>query len=463
MRSVMACVLMLVLVVIAAPTARADETIIIQVNHGLLLKVRNSERVVVATPEIADVNLITRNELMIIAKKVGETTISVWDARGFTTYRVVVVSTPAPDIAKALSEALQNPGIQVKVIGDTVVLDGTVRTQVDKTRAESIASAFGKRVVSLLTVEQPPAAPVSAAQVLEARVRDALKDLPVVIKALDDTTVLIEGTVATQAELTRIEAITKALAKSVVLLVRIRNPRQIRVDTFIAEIDRQALRQMGVEWGGGNATDLLTDPYVFHFGNLNQDWPTTPLQLLIARLRLLEQRGVARTLANPRLVVQEGRLAKLLVGGEVPIPVVSADRTVSILFKEFGIRLEFKPIVEAGDTLAMELKTEVSSLDFANAIVASGFIIPTIRSRRVETMLSIRPGEFLVLGGLIQREESQNVQKIPILGDIPILGALFRSVRFQRGESELIIFVSPTFVTPTREQPALPKEEPSSP
>ena len=81
----------------------------------------------------------------------------------------------------------------------------------------------------------------------------------------------------------------------------------------------------------------------------------------------------------------------------------------------------------------------------------------------METMLSIRPGEFLVLGGLIQREESQNVQKIPILGDIPILGALFRSVRFQRGESELVIFVSPAFVAPTREPPPLPKEEPSSP
>lgn len=105
----------------------------------------------------------------------------------------------------------------------------------------------------------------------------------------------------------------------------------------------------------------------------------------------------------------------------------------------------------------------MSSLDFANAIVAAGFVIPTIRKREVQTMVIMRPGEFLVLGGLIQRDVSQNVQKIPILGDIPILGALFRSTQFQRGETELVIFVSPSIIAPTPQAPPVPPEPSVSP
>ncbi len=470
MRSTMAIVLMVMLTMIVAPNVSADETLTIQVNHGLLLKVRNAERVVVAAPDIADVNLITRNELMIIAKKIGETTISVWDARGFTTYRVVVISGPVPDVAKAVTEALREPNVQVKVVGEAVVLEGRVKTEAEKARAESIASGFGKKVVNLLTVEQPTTPPLSATQVLEAQLREAFRELPVVVKVIDKDTVLIEGTVANQLEFRRLEAIAKALVKNAVLLVRMREPMQIQVTTFFAEIDRQALRQIGVEWGGlrpvsggalGTDPAITIDPFTFHFGNLGQSWPTTALQLLIARLTLLESRGLSRTLANPRLIVLEGRAAKLLVGGEVPIPVLGSDGRVTIIFKEFGVRVELKAIVEAGEAMTLDLKTEVSSLDFANAIIAAGFRIPTIKSRRVETVLSMRPGEFLVMGGLIQREESQTVQQIPVLGDIPILGALFRSVRFQRGETELVIFVSPTIVMPTREQPQLPAPAPS--
>jgi len=455
MRSSIALVILFTLTLALAPIVRAGETLIVQLNHGMLVKVKNLERVVVAAPDIADVNVITRNELMIIAKRLGETTINIWDARGLTTYLVVVTAGAVADPSKALSDILREPNVQVKVVGDTVILEGSVKTDADKARAESIASAFGKRVVSLLTVEQPSPPPPPATQVLEERLREALKDFPVTVKVLKEDTVLIEGTVTTDSDLKRIEAIAKALAKNVILLVRMREPLQILVDAFVAEVDREALRQIGVEWGGGNVTDLLTDAFAFHFGNLGQDWPTTPLQLLVARLRLLESRGLARTLANPRVTVQEGKPAKLLIGGELPIPVLT-PLGISVIFKEFGVRLEFKATAEAGDLLTLDLKTEVSSLDFSRAIVAAGFNIPSLRSRRVETVVSMRPGEFLVIGGLIQREESQSIQKVPLLGDIPILGALFRSVRFQRGETELVIFVSPSVVKPTKEQPKAP-------
>ncbi len=462
MRSMLILALALVLLIAMAPTVRADETLTLQVNNGLLVKVRNAERVVVAAPDIADVNLITRNELMVIAKKIGQTTISVWDARGFNTYRVVVTATPAPDVVQAIAEAIQEPNVQVKMVGETIVLEGRVKTEDAKKRAESIAKSFGKQVANALTVEEPAPQP-SETQILEAQLREALKSLPVVVKAINRDTVLIEGTVANQYELNRLEAIAKAFAKNAVLLVRMREPVQIQVDTVFAEVDRQALKQMGVEWGGGNTTDLLTDPFAFHFGNLNQDWPLTPLQLLVARLTLLESRGLSRTLANPRLSVLEGRPAFLHVGGEVPIPVLNPTGTVSITFKKFGVQLEFKAILEASEPMTVDVKAEVSSLDFANAIIAAGFRIPTIKTRRVETVVSMRPGEFLALGGLIQRDESRTNQQVPVLGDIPVLGALFRSVRFQRGETELVIFLSPSFVKPSTQRPQVPDSESPTP
>jgi len=475
MRSIIAALLISFMIIVMAPNAHADETVMIQVNHGMLLKVSNVERVVVAAPDVADVNIITRAQLMLVAKKVGETTISVWDARGYTAYRVVVTGAPATDIIKALGEVLREPSVVVKVVGDAIVLEGSVKTSADKARAESIASAFGRKVINVLRVEQVTPPPPSTTQVLEAQVREALKDLPVVIKVMrnasNEDIILVEGTAANQAELARIETIVKALAKNAVLLVRIREPLQVRVDATFVEIDRQVLQQMGVEWGGGSQTTpsagtptlapTITDPFAFHFGFFDPSNPFTPLQILVSRLRLLESRGAARTLSNPRLVVLEGRPARLLVGGELPVPIIS-NGTVGVVFKEFGIRLEFKPIVEGRDTIMLDLDTEVSSLDFANAIVASGFVIPTIRKRRVQTMVVMRPGEFLILGGLIQRDVNVNVSKIPLLGDIPILGALFRSTRFQRGETELVIFVSPSMVAPSRETPQVPAE-PSSP
>jgi len=452
MRMIVTLFLVAGIIVTMTPVAGAEQTLLLTANHSRLLKVNSVQRVTVAAPDIADVNVISRSEVMVIAKKPGETIISIWDAGGLTTYRVVVLSGLSPELARAVKEALRDPGVEVRVMGDVIFLDGTVRTEADRKRAEDIAKAFGRTVVNLLRTSEPT--PL-AAQVKEQQIREALKNLPVTFIVANEDTVIIEGIVATETEAKRIDMIARAYFRNVVLLVRRPQARMIRVDAFVAEVDRQALRQIGVEWGGGSVLDLLVNPFVFHFGNLGQAWPTTPLELLVARLRLLESQGVARTLANPRLVVLEGQTARLLVGGELPIP-VQTPTGVSFSFKEFGIKLEFKATGEGDGPLTIDLKAEASSLDFSNAIVAAGFTVPSLRSRRVETSVTMRPGEFLVLGGLIQREESRNVQKIPILGDIPIIGQLFRSTRFQRGESELVIFVSPSFVAPTREQPQLP-------
>ncbi len=455
MRSATAVVLMLVLTIFAIPPAHAEETLIIRVNHGKLLMFKNVDRVVVAAPDVLDVSVISRHELMLIAKRVGETTLNVWDGQTATAYRVMVVSATVSDVTQSLKEALGPVNIKVKIVGDTVFLKGTVKTDADKARAESVASAYGKKVVNLLTLEQPLVPPPSPAESMEAQLRDALKDFPVTIKATAGDTVRIEGIVATQYDLKKIDTIAKSYAKNVVLLVRVRTPVRIQITTIIAEINRRALNQLGVEWGGGDPINLLTNPFVFNFGYLTE--MNISLQTLVARLTLLESRNAAKTLANPRLVVSEGQTSRLLVGGEVPIPTVSTNGQVNITYKEFGVRLEFKPVMQPDEPITLDLLTEVSRLDFTQSIVASGFNIPTIVTRRVQTVVSMRPGEFLVIGGLIQRDDTQVITKIPLLGDIPILGALFRSTSFNKGETELVIFVSPSLVTPVTTEPRVPE------
>jgi len=460
MRFVTAVVLMIAMTIVAAPAAPAapvEGTLVIQLNHGRLLAVSPVSRVVVAAPEIADVNVITRTEIMVIAKRVGETTLSVWNGKLVATYRVLVVSASPADVGEVLTEVLGSSNIRVRIVEDTVMLEGVVKTDADKARAESIASAFGKRVINLLTPEAPP---TSSAGALEERLRDALKEYPVTIAASNPDTVRIEGVVPTQYDLAKIDTIAKQYAKNVVLLLRVHAPVQVQIATVVAEINTTALNQLGIQWGGGpgSATDgvtFLTTPYMFNFG-LPPAGGNLALQILTARLQLLQQRNAAKVLSNPRLTVLEGHTSKLLVGGELPIPTVGSNGQVNVTFKEFGIRLEFKPVVQPDTPITLDLLTEVSSLNFTNAIVASGFTIPTIDSRRVETVVSLRPGEYLAIGGLIQHTESKVVQKIPLLGDIPIIGALFRSTNFQRGESELVIFVTPSIVTPVPAQPQLP-------
>jgi pilus assembly protein CpaC len=436
---------------ITVRSAHAEDALIVQVGHGKLLQISNIRRVVVAAPEIADVNVIGRNELMVIAKRVGETTLNVWTPAGVTSYRVQVVIASSADVGDVIKEVLGESGVQVRILGDTAILEGTVKDDVAKARAEVIASTFSKRVVNLLTVVQPPVVPAHA---LEDVLHDALKDYPVTITASSGDTVRIEGVVATQYDLQKIDTIAHAYAKNVVLMVRVRTPVQVQIATIVAEINRTALNQLGVEYGGGDTTGLLT-PYVFNFGYVTNG--NIALQLLVARLHLLEQRNAAKLLANPRLVVLEGQTSHLLVGGEVPIPLAGPLGVPTVTFKEFGIRLEFKPVVQPDEPIKLDLVTEVSALDFSQAVVISGFSVPTIRSRRVQTVVSLRPGEFLAIGGLIQRDEAKVIQKLPILGDIPILGALFRSTSFTKGETELVIFVTPSLVTPTTETPTLPQ------
>jgi pilus assembly protein CpaC len=154
-------------------------------------------------------------------------------------------------------------------------------------------------------------------------------------------------------------------------------------------------------------------------------------------------------LAKPNLCVMDGSEASFLAGGKFPVPIVSGSsgmQTVTIHFEEYGIKLKFTPTVLDSEVVNIKVAAEVSSLDFDNGIILSGFRIPAINTRRTESMVELKEGQYLIIGGLLSNETAKTISKIPLLGSIPILGKLFSSSRFLNKESELLIMVAPQIV-----------------
>ena len=167
-----------------------------------------------------------------------------------------------------------------------------------------------------------------------------------------------------------------------------------------------------------------------------------------AAVNALQQNGYAYTLAEPSLVSLSGQTASFLAGGEFPYPVSNQDGQVQIEFKEFGVRLRLTPTILSENSIMLKVAPEVSDLDFSSGVQTSGVSVPALRVRRTDTTIQLAPGESFIISGLVTRNTYNNADKIPGLGDIPILGALFRSTRFEQDDKELVMVVTPHLVKP---------------
>lgn len=239
-------------------------------------------------------------------------------------------------------------------------------------------------------------------------------------------------------------------------------PNTVQVDVKVVEFNRTDLKEAGINLTAstsrgsfsfgldselapvGAAFDLAAA--IVNRGNFN----------LNARLRLMEENGVVRVLAEPSLVAVSGQTASFLAGGEVPIPVPSGLGTTSIEYKSFGIGLRMTPTVLAADRIALKVAPEASDLDYSNAVTISGVSVPAISTRRTETMVELGDGESFVIGGLVSRTTESSVQKVPLLGDLPVLGPFFKSMSHSSKERELLIVVTPHLVRPLARGTVLP-------
>ena len=254
--------------------------------------------------------------------------------------------------------------------------------------------------------------------------------------------------------------------------VLVRRPmalHQVMLQVRFVEVNRIALRELGLDFllkdhkAGDERIDVgsfagqaasVNDPL-----GLNEAVDllfAVPTRNLTVMIKALQEKNLITILARPNLSAREGAEASFLAGGEFPIPIVSGSvgmQTVTIQFKEFGIKLKFTPHVMDSSMINLKVAAEVSSLDFDNGIPLSGFKIPALATRKAETNVDLKENHYLVIGGLLADEEARTLSRVPLLGAVPLLGRLFSSESFKKKESELMILVSPRITTGSAEMP----------
>jgi pilus assembly protein CpaC len=294
-------------------------------------------------------------------------------------------------------------------------------------------------------------------------------DVPVSLTASGEA-VVVSGTIPDAQTSQRILEILRSSGAQVIDNLVAPSAQQILLHVRFAEVNRSALKRFGADIFVNNPQDLgnaVDEPSLFQIETLSQGLVRLFLlgengASLETVINTLKSDGSFRSLAEPNLVTMEHTEATFLAGGEFPFPILQGNQGggTTIAWKEFGVRLNFTPSVTSTGKIRLNVTPEVSSLDFANGLTISGFQIPSILTRRTESQVELAPGQHLAIAGLLDNTMSEDVTKIPLLGDIPILGAFFQSREARNNQTELLVVVTPHIVEPVDAAPALPTGEP---
>ena len=354
----------------------------------------------ISNPEIAEAVMVRPDQVLVNGKSFGQVNFIAWEKSDskFIVFDVFVRANLSL-IDSQMRALFPRDDIRLSQANGSVVLSGTVTDPQTVTQADSVVQAAGFKTVNML------ASPVKAAQQVQLQIR-------------------------------------------------------------VAEVAKNKLRELGSSWlyqggpgnggyiSGGGPASLGEVAEGFMKGNFN---PAMNVFLMggntLNMIRAMQTNGALRSLAEPNLIAMDGQVASFLAGGEFPIPVVQGgggggNTTVTIVFKEYGVRLNFKPTIIDEDHIRLELEPEVSTMDFANGVRFQGFVIPALRTRRARTGVELRDGQSFALAGLLDNSETRSLSKVPVLGDIPILGNLFKSTQFQKQETELVFIVTADLVKP---------------
>lgn len=395
-------------------SARPSETLNLSQGTGTIVRLSAPmSDLFIANDAVADVQVRSSTQLYIFGKQRGETTIYATDKSGRTVYAAnVQVGANVGSVEDMLRMAMPEAQIQAVPMNNLVLLTGTVSSPEDAAEAQRLTQAY-----------------------------------------------VGEGT-------------------QIVSRLRSATPLQVNLKVKIAEVNRSMLKQIGVnllaagdngfrflqgsgiylpEVGSGTDTDAgkiirsTTGATIGRVGSLfGLD--------LISSIDLAVNDGLATVLAEPNLTALSGETASFLAGGEFPVPISQAQGAVTVEFKQYGVGLAFTPIVLADGRISMRVRPEVSELTNEGSIKIGSFAIPGLTTRRAETTVELGSGQSFMIGGLIRNTNTNNINKAPFLGDLPILGALFRSTQFRRQETELVIIVTPYLVRPTSGRLRLPTD-----
>jgi len=387
------------------------------VSHPVVIR-----RVSIANPAVADAVPVSSQEILVNGKASGTTTLLLWDNAGGRRMYQVHVSPDAETLQQDLNNLFPGDSIAVQSTGGSVILTGRVSQQLTSERAAAITAGF-------LGVESSD--------------------------------------------------------PSIVNHISVPDPGQVLLQVRFAEVSRTAIEKAGInllyigdDYSAGTSTGRPTAPT----GNLpvggdiasdvSQTFSDALNIFLIDRqngigafIQALKSNGLFRSLAEPNLLAVHGEEASFLAGGEFPYPVVQGGSNVgavTIQWREYGIRLNFTPTIQPSGNIRLHVAPEVSTLDFANGLTLQGFNIPSILARRAETEIELADGQTFAIAGLIDNSILEDIDKIPVLGDIPILGSLFRSKELRQNKSELLVLVTPRLVQPLDVAPEVPTGEPDA-
>ncbi|HET6521569.1 MAG TPA: type II and III secretion system protein family protein [Geminicoccaceae bacterium] len=393
---------------VAAPPAGAQERLVgvdgavaLEVRKGRVIQLdRPAAGVFVADPEIADVQVQSPTLIYLFGRRTGTTSVyAVGEDGGVLLRRDVVVSHSLTRLREALRLLAPDAEIQVGSVDQSIVVEGEVSTPVQAQEVRELAQRF-----------------------------------------LGDNEALINR-------------------------VRVAAATQVNLRVRVAEVSREVNKEFGINWeavfstgnfifGFATGRDFVTGDSFFRsptnagsgFGGFRSG--SADVNTIIDALA---QEGLITVLAEPNLTALSGETASFLAGGEFPIPVAADNNEIQIEFKEFGVSLAFTPTVLSPNRISLKVRPEVSELSTSGAITLNSLVIPGLATRRAETTVELGSGQSFAIGGLLSNGTVNDLSKLPGLGDLPVLGTLFRSSRFQRKETELVIIVTPYIVRPADE------------
>jgi pilus assembly protein CpaC len=407
-----------------AGAVKPVEEVALSVGTGRLVRLNGvMSDLFVANDNVADVQVRSTDQIYLFGKSAGETTVYATNKAGKVIYSATVrVGTNIGSVQDMLKLTMPEARIQATPMNGMVLLTGTVAAPADIEEANRLVQTFvgnGTQVISRLKTATPLQVMVKVkfAEVSRNLIRTIGTNLLARESNALGSGLLFGGSRGTPGTITDIPILDPVTRAPII------NPR--------------------------TGSPFTRPSFNFPGGNNTFGFAGTLLGLdVLTSLELNENSGLVTTLAEPTLTALSGETASFLAGGEFPIPVASGINGTSVEFKQFGVSLAFTPVVLEGGRISMRIRPEVSELSAANGVTINGLTIPGVSTRRTETTVELGSGQSFMLGGLLRNNHSNSVEKAPFLGDLPVLGALFRSKNFRRDETELVIVVTPYLVKP---------------
>lgn len=359
----------------------------------------------VSNPEIAEAVLVTPDQVLVNGKAFGQVNFIAWEQTGgqFLVFDVYVRANLSL-LDSQIRALFPKDDIRLSQANGSVVISGSVSNAATSAQVQSVIEAANFKVVNMLT------SPVSAATQVQLQVRVAEVNRNKLRDYSTSYTALPKG----------------------------------GTGGYINSGGGPSVLDSAATGSAGAVLDMIVQPALNLF-IFNRQINTG------AFLRMLRQEGAFRELAEPNLIAMNGQQASFLAGGEFPVPVLQTGNGqfgITIIWKEYGVRLNFKPTIIDEDHIRLELEPEVSTIDFQNGVRFNGFVIPALRTRRAKTGVELRDGQSFALAGLLDNSESKTLSRVPLISDIPVLGALFKSKTFEKKETELMFIVTAHMVKP---------------